>query len=387
VALFAAVFAAAAGTHALTPLFPEIKAALGVGDGAARSLTSVFTLGYSVSGLLLGPLCDRIGRRRVLLPALLGYAVASALLLAPLGYASVCVLRLIAGVCTGGVLAAVIAVTSDTVAYEKRGRAMTFVLSGTFLAVIIGMPLASTLAHVRLTAVFGLLALVAAASLLALRVRVPADVRSDAGPAGLLQLAVRAMRARGAVCALLTTFLNTAAAFMLMTSFADHVADRFGATLDHRSLLFLALGIAGIPGVLFAGLFSDAFGKRRLVIAALFGSAVLTPLLLVPQGFLAFCLVAAPVALVQSLRMGPFTALLAELVPDDLRGSLVGLNSAASGIGIAAGTWLAGLAYESFALPGVVGATVLALTGSLLAFRFGVVEPGSERSEGSSNGA
>ncbi len=376
IAAFAAIFAAAAGTHALTPIFPELKAALGVGDGAVRLLTAVFTLGYSVSGFVLGIVCDRAGRRRVLLPSLGLYAAASAgLSLAPetLGYGSFLVLRVLAGLGTGGVTAAVLALTSDAVPFERRGRAMSFVLAGSYAAVLLGVPLASLLATWRLTAVFAVLAVVGLVNL-ALLAKVAPRSHAPVAATGWFDLPRRALRLAGARAALATTLLNTLATFAVLTSLADHAVDRFGASLSDRSLLFLVLGLGALPGGVAAGLFSDRVGKRRSVIVALVGSLALTPVLLPLDSFPAFLWAAAAVSFIQALRQGPFAAILTELAPESLRGSLLGWNSAVSGIGLGAGTWLGGVAYASTGLAGAIGLTMAALAFSLALFASRVPE-------------
>ncbi|MFH0945203.1 MAG: MFS transporter [Planctomycetota bacterium] len=381
IALFGAIFVGAAGTHSLTPIFPELKDAFGVSDGEVRQLTALYTLGTSVSGLILGILCDRLGRRRILVPALFTYALCSGLLLLPLawlGFQKVLLLRGLAGLAAGGITATVIAMTSDVVEYSRRGRAMSFVLSGTYLAMIIGVPLAGYLARYRLLGVFGLFAGVACVAGLAVLRMAPRD--SNLGGSGtgdshsLLQKPGQALRCPGAAAALTTTFFTTLAIFAVITSLSDHAVDRYAADLSQRSLMFLCLGLGAVPGALLAGLLSDRLGKRRLVLVALGGSLVLSPLLLLPASFPVFVLVAVLISMVQVLRQGPFAAVLTGLVPHPLRGSLVGLNSACSGLGLATGTCLGGVSYAISGLAGGVLVAALSLLLSVLLFWLRVLE-------------
>ena len=365
-ALFLAVFAAAAGTHALTPIFPELKRALGVRDAEVRLLTSVFTLGYSVSGFVLGIQSDRLGRRAVLLGSLGLYIAANALLLLTDSYRPFFVLRALAGLGTGGIVAVVIASSADLASYERRGRVMSFVLAGSFAAVVVGIPISALLAKVATTAMFGFLAGISTVAAWLLWRLLPPFSPGSGGSSWAL--AAAAIRARGAVAALTVTTLNTVAAFCVITSLADHCVDRFGADLDQRTLLFLVLGLSALPGAWIAGRLSDRAGKRRSVLWALAGSVVLTPLLLVPASFAAFLVPAAAVSMASALRQGPFAALLTEMAGDELRGSLVGWNSAASGVGLAAGTLLGGVLYASHQLAGAVGLAVITLAGSALVF-------------------
>jgi len=57
------------------PSLPAISAELAVAPGAERLVLSVFLIGFAGGQLLVGPLSDRFGRRRILIPGLAIYAV------------------------------------------------------------------------------------------------------------------------------------------------------------------------------------------------------------------------------------------------------------------------------------------------------------------------
>lgn len=368
-ALFLAIFSAAAGTHVLTPIFPELRSRLSASEAEVRALLSVFTVGYSVSGFVLGALCDVLGRRRVLLSSLLCYSLASAALTLDTTFGQFFALRAFAGLATGGITAAVLAATADLVAYERRGRALSFVLSGSYAAVVIGIPLSAALARIRLGAVFLVLAGLSLASFALLLGGMPEDRRAASG-GGPFRAPRAAIRVRGAWAALGVTLLNTLAAFCVMTSLAGHCVERFQSSLTDRSVLFLVMGLFALPGAFAAGFMADRHGKRRSVVWALVGSLVVLPALLLPDSFRGFLVPAAAVAAVQALRQGPFAAILTSLAGDSLRGSLVGWNAAASGIGIAVGGWLGGVAFGRFGLAATIVVASAALLGSLVLFVF-----------------
>lgn len=378
-ALFVAIFAAAAGTQALTPTFPEWKQVLAADDAAVRALTTIFTVGSSLAGFALGALCDRLGRRRVLLPALATFAASNLALYFARSYDALFALRGISGLAQGGIAAAVVSAAADAAKYEQRGRVMAIVLSGSYAAAILGIPLAGWLATIDLSATFLFLAALAMLALAMLWRALPADVGGAQG--GELARLRAAVARPGAKAALFTTFANTVAAFTVITSLADHAVDRFGVALEWRSGLFLMLGLASLPGAMLAARICDRAGKRRTVIAALVASLALTPLLLPPEHLAAFVVAALAVAVVQAFRQGPFFAILTELAPAELRGSLVGWNSLASGFGLGLGAWLGGVLYQRFQLQGPVLAAEAALACSLAAFALAVPEPVQSEAE------
>lgn len=381
VALAFALFAAASGTHALTPLFPELKRVHEVGDAAVRSLTATFTIGYSLAGFALGVAVDRIGRRRVLIASLLVFGVASAATWfvcdRPGGYLAFAALRFVAGVATGGISSAAITLAADSVPYARRGGAMSLVMAGTYAAMILAMPLSSALSSVALGLVFPVLGLLA---LIALPVCIAtAPVETPAAPDSrkreLMRQAIATPAARAAV---VVTFLGTFAAFSIVMSLADAAYDRFGSGAAERSVLFLALGLASLVGVVLAQRYSDRHGKRESVLAALVLSLVTLPVVLAPETFEGFVAAASLVAVASAVRQGPFAAILTELAPPRARGTLVGWNSLCSGFGLAAGSWAGGYAYAREGLLGAVLIAAVAIGCAILLF-FRFVRPQESR--------
>lgn len=61
------------------PSLPAIGAELQVAPGAERLVLSVFLFGFAGGQLIVGPLSDRFGRRRILIPGLVIYAVFGAI--------------------------------------------------------------------------------------------------------------------------------------------------------------------------------------------------------------------------------------------------------------------------------------------------------------------
>lgn len=366
-ALTFAIFTAAAGTQAITPLFPELKRALGVDDAAVRALTAVYTLGYSFAGFVLGMTSDRVGRRRVLLTSLAVFLVSNLALGFVSDYGSFLALRTLSGLATGGISSAALALAADTVSFEHRGKAMATVTAGNYAAALFGMPLASQLAEYGLLWVFPALALIALAAFLGLVRLCPRGVPPVVTESrrSMMRRAVATTPARAA---LVTTFFHTIAAYAIVTSLADAAVDRFAATHGQRTFLFLVLGVGSLAGAIGAQRYSDRLGKRRAILGALGVSLATMPLVLLPDGITGFAIASGVIAAGAGMRQGPFAAILTELAPGELRGSLVGWNSLFSGLGLSLGTWLGGFLYGKSGLPGVVALGFVTLAISLATF-------------------
>ena len=63
----------------ILPSLPAIGSELQVALGAERLVLSVFLFGFAGGQLIVGPLSDRFGRRRILIPGLVIYAVFGAI--------------------------------------------------------------------------------------------------------------------------------------------------------------------------------------------------------------------------------------------------------------------------------------------------------------------
>jgi MFS family permease len=133
----ALLFVVAWGTNHFVPLLPLYRDRLGLSPTALAQLFGVYAVGL-VPGLLLGgPLSDRVGRRRLAIPAAL-LAVAGTIILgagAPT-YARLLVGRLVVGLGSGATFSAATAWSQDLAAAEATpgngARRTAIALSGGF---------------------------------------------------------------------------------------------------------------------------------------------------------------------------------------------------------------------------------------------------------------
>jgi DHA1 family bicyclomycin/chloramphenicol resistance-like MFS transporter len=125
VQLFAVSAVAPVGFSIVVPSLPAVSDAFGVSDGQVFRVMSVFMLVFGLMQLVLGPLSDRLGRRRVLLAGLATFTVGSLLCALADGLDSLLVARAVQAL--GGCVALAIprAIVRDAFALEHQGRAMT----------------------------------------------------------------------------------------------------------------------------------------------------------------------------------------------------------------------------------------------------------------------
>ena len=135
VALVAALMSLAAlGIDSMLPALPAMGASLHVdGENQRQFIITAFVLGFGIAQLAHGPLADRFGRRRLLLWALGGYAVANILCAVSASFTLLLAARVVGGAMVAATRVAVVALVRDC----YHGRPMARVMSIAFMVFMI----------------------------------------------------------------------------------------------------------------------------------------------------------------------------------------------------------------------------------------------------------
>jgi predicted MFS family arabinose efflux permease len=362
-ALWLTVFASGSQVMLIAPIFPRIREQLALPEGALGSLVAVDALMLGLMALVVGPISDRVGRRRILLMGTAALTVALALHAAAYDYASLMVVRGLAGAAGGVLSGAAVAYVGDYFPYRHRGWANGWVMTGMAFGHIIGIPAGTVLAAsfgFRIP-YLGFSAVMATAAVLAWRVVPQPEVerateRLSIGGAvrGYIAL-LRNPVILAAVVTFAITFLGNSLFVIYLPTWLE---DTVGASPGHVAALFLTGGVANVLAGPRAGRFSDRVGRRKVIIGATIGMALLILAITwvvrsVATAFVLFALI----MMLMATRIGPFQALLTQLVPAERRGSLMSLTVGTGQLGFALGGLLAALAY---AHAGFAGSTALA---------------------------
>ena len=109
---------------ALLTLFSVYAKGLGVEVFGIGVLFALFWIGRIVSSMSAGRLSDRVGRRSILIPALIGCAIASLIAAISVGIELLSISMVIMGISIGAVFPVAVALISDNVRTQQRGVAM-----------------------------------------------------------------------------------------------------------------------------------------------------------------------------------------------------------------------------------------------------------------------
>lgn len=375
-ALWLTVFTSASQTIIITPILPVIGAALDVAPGRLGWLVSAYAWVLAAAALVMGPISDRIGRRRVLLAGSGALAVALGLHAFADSFGLLVGMRVLAGVGGGMLSGAAVSFVGDFVPYERRGWATGWVMSGVPAGLILGIPLGRMLAVVlgyKAPFVAFAVPMALAFAFVALLVPQP-DVARAARPTvrGALAQYGAFLGRSGPAAATVIYFLMFLSLGLLVVYLPQWLTERFplaltyggrpltvaGLPLDFIATLFFAGGLASVAVGPRAGALSDRIGRRPLILASCLGLAVVTGAITfaVVDRWAAYALYVAIMGLF-ALRMTPLQALLTALVPDTERGAFLAMTIAVGQIGTGLGATLGGVLYAG---PGYRASTLVA---------------------------
>ena len=368
--LWLLVFSSASQTMIISPILPRISEELGIPDAALGTLISAYSLMLGVFAILAGPVSDKIGRRRILILGTGTMTVALTLHGFVTGYASFLAVRLFAGMAGGILSGAAVSYIGDFFPYNRRGWATGWVMSGSAVGQIVGIPLGIALSgEWGFRAPFYIFAVTMAATVVLLWLRVPQPpVKRSQGPLTVKKAAadyvglLRRPEVRWGAAAFFTMYLGLALFVVYLPTWLERGV---GLTANQIALMYLVGGIANVSTGPQAGHLSDRVGRKRIILLACVGlSLAMTATPFVVLGAWTAYVLFFLVMVLTAMRISPFSALLTALVTDERRGSLMSLSVALGQLGMAAGGALAGPLYAGAGYPAnaMVGAvSVLAM--------------------------
>jgi DHA1 family inner membrane transport protein len=169
-------FAIGTSEFVVMGLMPDIARGLGVDEPRVGHVISAYALGVVVGAPLLTILCARMQRRPLLLALMGFYALGNlASALSP-NYATMLVFRFIAGLPHGAYFGVAALVAASISPPAQRGQAVSRVLLGLAIALLVGNPLATWLGQVfEWRYAFGVVAVIAVLTVAMLARSLPPD--------------------------------------------------------------------------------------------------------------------------------------------------------------------------------------------------------------------
>lgn len=376
IVLFLVMFLASADNQLLIPLVPILASEFGVSIGQFGWVFSAYAFCAAAFNLIVGPLSDRYGRVLFLRSGLAAFSVTAVVTASATAFESFLLLRGVMGLIAGMLSTCTISYLGDRFVYSRRGRAIGFVLSSYFAALILGIPLSSWVAEVwEWPLVFRGSAVLALALAVAALFMLNSDRPESRADRSYLKHYRVLLSRRPVTASLLTSFVVSGATLAFLTYISGYLAVSFGMTPVRISMVLLVCGVGAAVASPISGWLADRWSKRTVFLT---GNTLLAgPLLAIPfvgSGWVLFSCIFL-VSLCVSFRQTSLQALQTGLVSFSERGTYIALRNSSSQLGIALAVLLAGLVYETQGYLGVVLlASALTLAGSAILY-WSVPEP------------
>lgn len=292
---------------AITFAAPGIVKEWGLGPAALGVVFSMGLLGMAAGSLLISPIADLIGRRKVIFLSLAVMAVATFLTATAHNVTSLAIWRLITGLGIGAMISTIYPLAAEYANARRRDLAVSLTATGYAIgAVLGGLVVAMLLKHFdwRSIFIFGGLAAVVMAPIVYffLPESVPYIIARDQ-PNALARVNAFLRRSRLPTVATLPPRLEQPAApvgtifapdmvrltlqitlinllYVLsvyyMLSWIPQTVAKLGFTPSEAAGVSVAANLGGIVGGMLLGYAADRLGLKRLVLVAFLGMAVAT---------------------------------------------------------------------------------------------------------------
>lgn len=333
--LFLITFLVGSDEFLLGPILTPIGSDLGVAPEHISLFVGAYAVPLALLAPLFGALSDRHGRRAVLLPASLVFALGSlATALAPT-YSLALASRIVTGAGAAGMLPVAFSLAADS-GDEGADRDIAAVQAGLTLGIIaspaFGAWVTEAFGWQAAFATLGTLALLTLAGTLRLGQGMPSttrhpETRETSWPPG-------------SPSAILGMGLGLGGAVGIYVLVGERLRDLHQPGTDSLGLIYAGFGLVTLAGNLAMPRLMARFGDgRRLMRLCLIGVlAAIMALFATPLGMMAACLMLGVWALLGGIGAPALQAHLASL-SDARRGTLMALGASAMNLGVA--TWSA----------------------------------------------
>lgn len=350
VALAAATFFVTSTGSALAPFLTPIAADLGSTLPVVAHLFSIQAATWGLAALVAGTLSDRLGRRAILIAGIALLGLTRFGFAASRSYVELVVWQLISGVGGGAFMGIVFAAVSDHVPAGSRGRALSWVITGQSLALVLGVPVVTLIGSVAgwrgAIAVHGVAVV---ASAIATWFALPPDPPRTPHPEG--GMAWFRVLARPRLLALLAAGTTERVCFGVLAIYLPtFLQSSYAISLGSLAVALALVALGNLAGNLAGGRIADRSRARGRVFAAasMLTAVLAVPLLMWTPGLAVSVVLGFAYSFVNAAARPSLIATMAE-VPGEVRGAVFGLTVTMASVG-----WL---------LAGSVGAALVAAGG------------------------
>ena len=265
----------------VAPLFPHMMHDLGLNFQQLGSLIGVLSVAWGVWAIAMGPVSDRIGRKKILVATMIAFSLLSSLSGLAASFGSLMLIRAIMGVAEGAFTPASVAATGEASLPSRRGfnqglQLSMFSLLGLGFAPIIATQLLRILPSwhwvFMISAVPGL---IVAALIAAVLREHPRNELPHPGGASAKAKWSALFRSRNVLLATLAILCAMAGIFVVSAMVPTYLVEVLHLDTQSMGFVVSAIGFGGFVGSFGLAGVSDFIGRRPAAVIAFVGAAVL----------------------------------------------------------------------------------------------------------------
>lgn len=253
----------------IAAILPRIAGDLAVTLGAAGQLVTVFTLAYAIGSPVLTTLAGSLDRRKLLIGAMIAFAVANIVASLSFSYWTLVFARVLIAFAAGLYVPNANALAAAMAPSERRGRALAIVNGGLTAAVALGVPLGAFVGYSlgwRMN--FVGVALLATIAILGLVGGLPRGIGLGL-PTTTLRQRFAVLRMPGVLAAVLVTTFWAMGGYTVYTYIAPYLDTVAGLRGIQIGWVLFTWGIAAAVGIFGGGMINDRFGSRPVIAGTL----------------------------------------------------------------------------------------------------------------------
>ncbi|MCS5830765.1 MFS transporter [Klebsiella variicola] len=367
-ALSIAYFIQATGALSVAGSLPAISAAWQLTDAQSARLLSIFGLTFALAAPLVQVLFGHLRRRQLVLTGIGLFGLgAFAFALSPT-YSTLVISRLMMGIGAGFIGPVLVALGSELVHEQQRGRAIGMVLLGVSMASLAGIPLAAWVASLwGAKALFALVGVVSLLSGLNVLLTVPDE---SAGTRIRLSEMAGVLSEGKKLTAFLVVFFITSGVYSFYSFIAPLIRDTYAGGTHAISAALAVLGVAGVLGNLWVTRASTRFTSEKLLLTGMTLLIVDTALIaLLPKALGVLLIALVFWAFATDLLWPSQQRRIVELSSVRHRGIALALTSAFMFGGIGFGSAMASWVYPVAGFYGLAGISVVFIVLALVSLQ------------------
>lgn len=332
----------------MMPLQEFLEASFNITPKQFGLLVSAYAFSAFAASMTASFMVDRLDRKHVLLVAFSGLIIGTFGCGIASSYAMLMCSRIIAGLFGGLISAQALSIVGDVFPYEKRGRAMGLIMAGFALATIAGVPFGLYIANktnwqvpfIGIAILGIILCIIAFIFIPSMKAHIDHDRERN-----IFRIYQSVGKNRNQQFALLMMMTLIFSHFAAIPFIAPYLTKNTGFLQTQLPLMYFFGGMSSLFVTPLVGKLSDKFGKHKVftffMLLAIVPVYLLTNLTHVP--YYDTLMVTTLFFIVAGGRMVPAQALVTSVVPAELRGGFMNLNSSLQQLSLGLTSFIGGM--------------------------------------------